>query len=348
MRAVIDARLRRRGAGIEGYVRELLPAFGRLAPGEITPIVNPGHVALARRAGLRPWVLRPGRRALPDADVILGPAFVPPEHPRAQRAATIHDLGYMSRPDLHPAGFGAELDARVRAAVPHTARWLCDSAFTRDEFVAHYRVAPERCRTVWLGVSGRFSPGRPRRPRRDPYLLHVGSLVPRKDVLTLLEAFSRLAAAHPRLRVLLAGNRMRSWATQAPEIKVWRREHPELAGRVDVLGYVAARRLPDLYRGAAAYVSTSLFEGFGLPALEALACGAPVVSSSGSAVEEYAGEVVALAPPGDAEAFAAAIERVLAEGADPAAGLALAASLTWDRTARETLAVLREAVEDPV
>jgi glycosyltransferase involved in cell wall biosynthesis len=305
---------------------------------------------------MRPWTtLRRGLdpRELPGADVIHGPNFHALAHPAARRVATIHDLGYVELPECHPPGMGERLDRIVREAVPQTAMFVCVSESTRRAFLDRYGVEPERCRTIWLGVDGRYSPGPPSAPGqrwmarhgvRPPYLLHVGAMVPRKDLGTLMRVFELVAPRHPELRLVLAGNKTRRWATDWPKVRRWLREHRGLAERVVVLNYVPGRHVPDLHRRARAVVSTSLLEGFGLPILEALACGAPVVASSGSAVQEYAGDAVRYGTPRVPESYAAELEAVLAiDGHDPAPGLALARRLTWRATAQATLEAYRAA-----
>ncbi len=139
-----------------------------------------------------------------------------------------------------------------------------------------------------------------------PYVAFVGTLEPRKDVPTLVAAFARLAEGHPDLRLVLAGGR--GWgATQVGRAIVDHR----VATRVIVTGYVADACVAPLLRGAAVVAYPSLEEGFGLPALEALACGAPLVTTTGSALEEVTGDAALLVGPGDVEALAAALEAAL-------------------------------------
>jgi glycosyltransferase involved in cell wall biosynthesis len=231
------------------------------------------------------------------------------------------------------------------------------SRTTQDAFVDRYGVDPERCRTIWLGAHERFTPGRASavtrrwmrlRGVRPPFLLHVGAMIPRKDLATLMRVFGMVAPRHPGLQLVLAGNKTRRWATDWPKVRSWLREHPVLADRVVVLNYVPERFVADLYREARAVVSTSLLEGFGLPVLEALACGAPVVASSGSAVQEYAGDAVRYGRPREPESYASALTELLAsDGHDPSPGLALARRLTWRNTAERTLAAYRAAAAMP-
>lgn len=268
--------------------------------------------------------------------------------------ATIHDLGFITLPGCHPPGMPERLDRIIRRALDDTALYLCDSADTRDRFVEHYGVGPERCHVVHLGVSERFSPDGPAPPAvlaaclrgvRQPYLLHVGAMIKRKDLGTLLSAFELVAAEEPELRLVLAGNKTRRWASDWTTVRDWLRSHPRLRRRVRILNYVPMPVLPKLYRDASAVVSTSLLEGFGLTALEGLASGVPVVATSGSAIEEIADGIAYLSPARDVGSYAEGIR--LALWGDPARrerGLELAQRFTWRRTAELTLDGYRTTV----
>jgi glycosyltransferase involved in cell wall biosynthesis len=355
---LIDARIGRKMTGVGYYTHHLLQEFAAVDPQAVRPIVKRRHVARYRALGLRPWAT--WRRqllveSLPDASVIHGPQFHALPHPNAVRVATIHDLGYIQLPECHPPGMGERLDGIVRESLPVTALYLCDSDHTRRDFIERYGADPSRCRVVHLGVASRFSPAPPRaaarrmlsrRGVRGRYLLHVGAMVPRKDLGTLMDAFGQVARLHPDVHVVLAGNKTKRWASDWPKVQAWLAAERELADRVHVLNYTPDRYLPDLYRGAAASVSTSLLEGFGLTVLEALACGTPVVASGGSAVEEYAGGAVEYGTPRQSETYAAALDRVLSgHPPDPEKGLAVARAMTWRKAANETLAGYRLALD---
>ncbi len=350
MRALLDARLGRRPTGIGQYTLRLAEELTRLAPHEVLQAVNARHRRTIAAAGGRPIVV-PRRvdlaQVAPSVDVVHGPNFHAPALPRARRVATVHDLGFITLPHCHPPGMPERLDGIIRRELAHTALYLCDSADTRDRFIEHYRVGPERCRVVYLGVSERFSPDGPApstihaaclRGVRQPYLLHVGAMIKRKDLGTLLRAFELVAAEEPELRLVLAGNKTRRWASDWMTVRDWLRSHPRLRRRVRILNYVPTAVLPKLYRGASAVVSTSLLEGFGLTALEGLASGVPVVATSGSAVEEIAHGIAYLSPARDVSSYAEAIR--LALRTDPVRrgqGLELARRFTWRRTAELTL-----------
>ncbi len=358
VRALLDARLGRRLTGIGHYTLRLAEELTGLAPDVVVlPAVRSHHRRTIAAAGGRPIVV-PRRGDLaqlaPTVDVVHGPNFHAPALMGATRVATVHDLGFIMLPECHPPGMPERLDGIIRQALNETALYLCDSAYTRDLFMEHYGVGPARCRVVHLGVSERFSPEGPApatilttclRGVRQPYLLHVGAMIKRKDLGTLLSAFELVAVEEPELELVLAGNKTRRWASEWPLVRDWLRSHPGLRRRVHILNYVPMAVLPKLYREASAVVSTSLLEGFGLTALEGLASGVPVVATAGSAIEEIAHGTAYLSPARDASSYAEGIR--LALGADPirrARGLELARRFTWRRTAELTLDGYRAAV----
>ena len=353
--ALIDARLGRNPSGIGYYLLNLTAQFAELAPREVRPICRARQVRGLRRMGLRP-LLRMRTldvRDLPAATVIHGPNFHAPEHPKAAQVATIHDLGFLHLPECHPPGMPERLDALIKKAEPRTALFLCDSEWTRQDFIAHYGVSEDRCRTVHLGVAARFS--RPidaarlarrltRLRIRQPYLLHVGAMVPRKDLATLLAAFKIAAVAEPELSIVLAGHKTRRWASDWDRVQSFMREHPGLASRIRILNYVRDADLPMLYAGAAACVSTSLMEGFGLTVLEGLASGTPVVATRGSAISEIADGAVHFGDIREPESYATAIAAALRQ-TEPQSetGRRLAKRYNWRTTAELTLQAYRDA-----
>jgi len=355
MRALLDARLGRRLTGIGQYTLRLAQELGALAPDEVIHAVSRRHRHVLAAVG-GPVIVASSEADLArtvGVDVVHGPNFHAPAIPGARRVATVHDIGYLTLPECHPPGLPERLDGVIRRSLEHTALFLCDSAYTRDEFLTHYEVEPERCRVVHLGVSEHFCPCEPGpldtrrdalRGMRQPYLLHVGAMIKRKDLGTLLGAFELVAAEQPALGLVLAGNKTRRWASDWPTVREWLRSHPSLRRRVRILNYVPPSALPRLYRDASAIVSSSLLEGFGLTALEGLASGVPVVAISGSAIEEIAGDIVYFASARDVSGYAKGVQ--LALQGDPvrrARGLELAQRLTWRRTAELTLDAYRAA-----
>jgi len=239
-----------------------------------------------------------------------------------------------------------------RSTVRRASLILTDSEASRDDIVRFLQIDPARVRVATLGVDARFAPCpdsaiaalRTRLGLTRPYLLYMGGIDVRKNVPRLLDAYSRVRAGRadpPEL--VLAGAIERE-----PRFGALREQARALGleSALRLVGYVADQDLPVLLAGAEAFVYPSFYEGFGLPPLEAMACGTPVVASRASSLPEVLGDGALLVPPEDTGALAAAIGRILDEP-DLAAdlgrrGRARAAGFTWERTAQTTLAAYRE------
>ncbi len=285
-------------------------------------------------------------------DVLFVPAHsLPLVHPPAS-VATVHDLGYLAFPEEHsrPARLARHLANRWSAE--RARRVIAVSRATRDDLVRRYRVDPSKIAVVYHGCDAIFRPTcdterlsavRARHGLDAPYFLFLGTLQPRKNYERLLAAFERFSAAAPRPHLLaLAGPR--GWGTDRLERAL--RSHRSRA-RLRLLGYVDEDDLPPLLSGAVALAFPSLYEGFGLPALEAMACGTPVLASTSSSLPEVVGDTGLLVDPLDVDAIADGLTRLAADPSLRAAlgelGRARAAEFTWARAARETLAVLGAA-----
>jgi glycosyltransferase involved in cell wall biosynthesis len=233
------------------------------------------------------------------------------------------------------------LERVVPRSVARADRVLADSKATRDDLVAHFGAPPEKVQVLYSGVDARFCPEKERGEQerlRDkygiefPYVLSLGTLQPRKNYVRLIKAFANLPLAN--LRLYIAGGR--GWLYE--DIFAEAQKHGD---RVHVLGFVDDADLPALYRGAALFAFPSLYEGFGIPPLEAMACGVPVVCSNASSLPEVAGDVALMVDPFDIDALTQAMARVL-EDADLrremiAKGLAQAERFTWEKAARQLL-----------
>lgn len=235
------------------------------------------------------------------------------------RATTVHDLVPIRYRELvHPRTY------RLHASKLENAVRTCDvifanSRFTADDVAAKTSFPRERIHVAYPGIEARFSRHGPAADLGAPYVLAVSTLEPRKNLGTLLEAFQLVSRRRPKLLLAVAG-------TEAPGGTP---PTPALTGDgVRLLGFVPDDELAQLYRGAAVFVYPSIFEGFGMPIVEALASGVPVVASSHPSLDEACGGFASRADPHDAAAFAEAIERALG-GEAPTGGEAHAARFTW-------------------
>jgi glycosyltransferase involved in cell wall biosynthesis len=284
-------------------------------------------------------------------DVLFVPAHsLPPILPRAS-VVTIHDLGYRHFPGEHPPGTRWLRRVSTTLSARRATRVVAISGATRDDLVRYDRVPPRRISVVHHGRApwfqpvadaGRIAEVRQRHGLDRPYFLFVGTLQPRKNLERLLAAFDRVAV--DRVDVVLALVGAGGWQPDRLERAL---ASVRARDRVRLLGYVPDDDLPSLFRGSLGLAFPSLYEGFGLPALEAMACGAPVLTSSTSSLPEVVGEAGLLVDPLNVDAIAAGLAR-LAD--DPGLrrelgqrGIERASGFTWERAAQETLSVLRAA-----
>ncbi|MHB1487032.1 MAG: glycosyltransferase family 4 protein [Acidimicrobiales bacterium] len=320
-----------------------------LAPAAAVRDMVPGH---------RPLRLAWEQTRLPslldslDVDVHHGPHYTMPEASRVPRVVTIHDLTFFDHPEWHERSKAVFFRRAIRVAAAKAEALVCVSRTTAD----HLRATAVPQGPVFVVPHGvdhaRFAPDEPQAGAdatvlsqlgvRPPYVVFVGTLEPRKDVPSLVVAFDRMSVAHPGLELVLAGGPGWGEAAVAEAVATCRR--PEA---VRTLGYVSDGAVPALLRQAAAVAYPSLEEGFGLPALEALACGAPLVTTSGSAMQEVAEGAALLVAPGDSDALAGALDMVVrgdhALAGRRRHGLDIAAAHTWRASAEGHMAAYRAA-----
>src|SRR5437763_12020577 len=340
---VIDADvLGRRRTGDETYVAGLLRGLAgteelrlaavtrhpKLVPAGIEPIELPARSQVVRMAARLPRLLR---RLQPDL------AHFQHAQPLAcpcPAVVTVHDLSFEREPSLMRLRERLIFRAVVPRAARRAARVIAVSELTKRDLVDLYRIPEEKIVVVPNGVDPRFRAEGAR--AAGSYALVVGALQPRKDPQAAIEALALVGNGD--LRLVFAGPD-RGGRVEAERAA----ERTGLRGRVDFRGYVPEDELAALYRGAACLVFPSRYEGFGLPALEAMASGTPVVATTAGALPEVAGDAAVLVDERDPAALAGGIERALADRDRlMRAGLERARLYTWAETARRTLAVYRE------
>lgn len=282
----------------------------------------------------------------PDIDLYHAVYWPLPLTRRVPMVLTVHDLVALENPERFDTAERQIHDA-IRHLAPRAARVITDSDATRCALLRYTRVAPERVTTILLGVGAPFTEPVPAeevaRVRATygldrPFVLCLGTLEPRKNQGRLIDAYDLLCLDHgAQWDLVLVGGQGRGGDEVTPRLRLPR------PGRVRMLGYVPRADIAPLYAAAGALAFVSLAEGFGLPALEAMAVGCPVVASNISSVPEVVGDAARLVDPLNIEEIAQALSEVLL---DPALayrlrtlGRARAATMTWEATARKTLQV---------
>jgi len=309
------------------------------------PVV-PGTVWRHRPAPARALRAAWLRAAWPPVELLAGRCevfhatnFVLPPTRRAAGVVTVHDLAFLRFPETVSSASGAYREL-VPAGLRRAAVVLCPSHAVAAEVTAQYALAPERVVVTGLGVDPAWTGARPvpaadraRLGLPERYVLFVGTREPRKDLPTLLAAHRAARDEDPGAvpPLVLAGPA--GWGAV-----------PAAAGAdVLVAGYLPEDDLRAVVAGASCLVLPSLYEGFGLPVLEALACGVPVLATDLPVLREVGGTVCSYAPVGDVDGFAGALVAISRDPGDPAPRRAWAATATWQGCAEVTLAAYRQA-----
>jgi glycosyltransferase involved in cell wall biosynthesis len=259
------------------------------------------------------------------ASVHHGPHYTMPRRAGIPSVVTVHDLSFFDEPRWHERSKVLLFRRAITRAARDAAVVICPSEVTAEALRRWCRVdaevvvAPHGVDTVRFrpdessprADQARLTGLDPRLTAGRPLVVFVGTLEPRKDVPTLVASFAAVADRHPEALLVLAGGR--GWGADAVEAAV---SSSGLGGRIVRTGYVGDEDIPALLRAATVVAYPSLYEGFGLPALEALACGAPLITTKGTAMEEVAGASAVLVPPGDAGALAEALDAALGGAGD--------------------------------
>jgi glycosyltransferase involved in cell wall biosynthesis len=361
-----------RAAGINGYIFELLNRLPALASG--TPPLEfvaflrepvfraPAglYVARSRWDTSNPWrriaweqsALATASRKL---DLLHGMAFATPLAVACPTVVTVHDLSFLRFPEAFRRANRTYLSLFTRLSARRAARVIVGAESTRRDVIELCGVPAERVITVPYGVTEAFSPApqaevaefRQRKGLPERFILFLGTLEPRKNIGRLIQAYAALRereGANGTPKLVIAGGK--GWFYESLFSQV---AGLGLSDHVMFTGYVPGEELVWWYRAAFMFVFPSLFEGFGLPVLEALACGAPTVTSNVSSLPEVAGDAALLVDPVNTEALVNAMSRLLNEPdlrcRLSEAGVDQAKRFPWSRTAAETVAVYRDALD---
>jgi alpha-1,3-rhamnosyl/mannosyltransferase len=377
----------RRWSGVSQYTAELGKGLARLAPDEMCVFPPPWlRGALSAWGNVREWLPRRAGSVSAAPSAAREPKITPPfrpslKHRFLQRSferfchrhdvrlyhepnflifesdtptvATIHDLSVVAHPEWHPAERCRDYERRFQTNLDRCAHFLTVSDFTRNELIRTLGVAPARVTRTYNGVRNTIRPmpadhvrATLRRLKLPPrYLLHVGTIEPRKNLLMLMQVYSSLPAnVRETCPLVLAGG----WGWNYHDLAAfWESE-----GRhknVVHLGYLNENDLPAVYNGALGLVMPSLYEGFGLPIVEMLACGGAVVASTADALGEVLGGVGCTIDPRDRDTWRASLLRIMTDDdwrkALQRGARKRAEAFTWDRCAADTYMVFRQLMD---
>ena len=296
-----------------------------------------------------------------EADVAHVPYWAEPLYSSLPTVVTIHDLIPLLLREYRGGPLVRLYTVLVGQAAHSAALALTDSESSRRDIVTHLGLPVERVRVVHLAAGESYAPApapadgeiRAHYGLPERYILYLGGFDARKNVVTVLRTYRWAGPVIGDECPLIIAGRLPERDTEfAPDPRCLAREQGLDEGTTRFIGFVDEAHKPALYRGAAAFIFPSRYEGFGLPALEALACGTPVVGSNVSSLPEVVGDAGVLLPPDDAEGMAGALIQLATDESFRAElsrrALAQAARFSWERTARETLAAYRDAMTGAV
>ncbi|GAB4535434.1 MAG: glycosyltransferase family 1 protein [Anaerolineae bacterium] len=359
-------------AGLGRYAESLVRALATLAPERLALFYNRGGgdthpltgletiPTRSLRAGYKPWrmaiwlgqLARLGfDRLLPGAELYHATEHLLMPLRQVPTVLTVHDLIFHHFPQHHKRLNYWYLNAAMPLYCQRASAIIAVSQATKEDLVHCYGVSPAKISVVHEAAAPHFRQASPaqivaaraRYGLPDNYLLHVGTIEPRKNLSRLLEALHRLRTSGQEMALVLVGHK--GWLYRG---FFQRLEELALGDAVVMPGYVPDADLAAIYSGARLVVVPSLYEGFGLPILEAMACGAPVASSNTSSLPEVGGDAARYFDPGDVEAMADTILSVwrdedLRESMSQE-GLARAGGFSWARAARETMAIYEQVL----
>ena len=285
-------------------------------------------------------------------DLYHEPSFIPFRFD-GPTVITVHDLSPILFPETHPLHRVRHFNEQFPKSIKQAAAIIVDTEFVRKEIIAIFGISPQLVNTIHLGVSGDFRP----RSKTEVvsildkydlvyghYVLAVGTLEPRKNLIRTIEAYSELSESiRKRIPLVIAG--MKGWLTKEIESRIF---SLKVRDEVRWLGYIPSIQLPLLYSAASMLVYPSLYEGFGLPVLEAMASGIPVITSDRSPMLEVSGDVAIMIDPGDTDLLRSAMHNLLEDRQEAinrgTRGIERAHQFSWKICAEKTLKVYRSVI----
>jgi glycosyltransferase involved in cell wall biosynthesis len=339
-----------RRTGVSRYVSELLDALpDALGPEDALVRLGEGGRWTGGAAGRIAWEQTglPWRARAEHLDLVHSPVNIVPLAWSGPSVVTVHDLAFLRYPEHVTRRRRLWLTAAIRTSVRRADHVIAVSSSTADDLTAWAGTPTDRITVVPSAPSPRIRPVigedlesfRRHHAPRAPYVLAVGTLEPRKNLPTLLRAFGKIRGSVPHDLVVVGPE---GWLTGELQRTI---TDLDLGGRLRMTGFVSDAELGGWYSGADLFAFPSFYEGFGLPAVEAMRCGAPVLASDSSCFPEVVGDAGVLIPPDDVRVWAETMADLLG---DPARrehltrlGHERAAGYSWARTARETCAAYR-------
>lgn len=283
----------------------------------------------------------------PDVKLYHATEHLLPVISHARNVFTLHDTAYLHFPQYHLLQNRLYLTLMMPRFIQRADAVICVSEATRRDAVKYYNVPAAKLHVIYEGVEPRFAPitdSSMREALRTKYnlparfILYVSTIEPRKNLTTLLKAYAVLHQSQPEIGLVIAGGKGWLYESFFAELRAL-----DLERQVQLLGYVPDEDLPALLNCADVFAYPSVFEGFGLPPLEAMACGTPVIVSNASSLPEVVGDAGLLLPPANVQAWVEALRRILNDSALcaelRARGQHRAKQFTWEKAARETLKV---------
>jgi glycosyltransferase involved in cell wall biosynthesis len=336
-----DYRLFVSGASLEQLPRPLAPNF-RWKP---TPITPKWLARIWHRASLP----LPIETFVGNVDLYHATDFVlPPTRAKTKTLLTVHDLSFVRVPDAASPSLKRYLDAVVPPSVKKAQHILADSQATKDDLINLYAVKEEKVTVLLSGISPRYTPVTSSQLvltirnkyniDKAPYLFTIGTIQPRKNYSRCIRALKVLRDAGYDLALVIAGGK--GWL----EDEMYKTlDETKLHDSVHLIGFADDQDIAALYSGAEAVLFPSLYEGFGFPVLEGMACGTPVITSNISSLPEVAGDAAIMINPYEVEAIADAVKRILEDSTLRSSmiekGFAQAAKFTWEKSAKQLLQI---------